>query len=141
MSDCDEFAAWLGACYDEAERDARQALDAKPVSEPRYPAGGDLMTSAVALGLFHARNNPAHRLADIALKRAILALHAVETQREQRRALAEDIAAGKPLWWYEDVHVCVICGWFDSATGGCDTVRQLGTEFSGRPGYRQEWRP
>jgi len=85
--------------------------------------------------------HPMRDLRDIAAKRAILALHATETRREQRHALAEDIAAGKPLWWYEDEYSCVICGWFDGEAGGCETKRQFGTEFSGHPDYRQEWAP
>jgi hypothetical protein len=155
----DDLTAFLNARYGEAEALAREA------------GGGEWRTACICdgecLGLrsgcevvegddiqiyaegghdaFQARyiaaSAPAHRLRDIALKRAILALHAAETRREQRRALADDIAAGKPLWWYEVVHSCVICGWFDSETGGCATVRQLGAEYGTHPQYRQVWAP
>lgn len=153
----DELAAFLAACYDEAEALAKAVLE-----DPDYEAEWHEQSSGVLyvgpggkahpldglhplgdsrLTRFIADRDPARALADIALKRAILAMHATETRREQCRALEEDIVNGKPLWWYEDVHGCVLCGWFDSAAGGCATVRLLGTEFAGRPGYREEWKP
>lgn len=68
------------------------------------------------------------RLADIALKRAILAEHArVERSHE--------------------IVICAVCWTVGRQTGAhlegdpypCATVRQLGTEFSDHADYRPEW--
>jgi hypothetical protein len=85
-----------------------------------------------------AANDPAHRLADIALKRAILALHAsAVTKTEQYRY---DPSTGEPIPERYDGD-CGICGWFDPEQGGCATVRQLGTEFADHPAYKESWKP
>jgi hypothetical protein len=74
-----------------------------------------------------ALNEPAARLRDVRLKRAILAGHRPDEY---------------------DPEYCRTCvqaepGWASTAPAEtpCETVRQLGTEFSRRPDYREEWKP
>ena len=80
-----------------------------------------------------AANDPARRLADIKLKRAILAEH------------AHDDACSWPDRTKPRGFGCSICDWdrdYGQGDGGwCATVRQLGTEFAEHPAYRPEWRP
>ena len=156
MSDPGDLAAFLANRYDEAEALATAASHGTQGKwGPRLDdaLGGHLLDDAGEVVVYDesapsgyqfdhiAANDPAHRLADIKLKRAILALHAVDTRREQRHALPGDIADGKPLWWYEDEYDCAVCGWFATKHGGCETVRQLGTEFAEHAAYRSEWAP
>ena len=84
---------------------------------------------------------PARVLREVEAMRAIIALHAVEVSREERRALAEDIAEGKPLVFWENEYRCVICGWFDAEQGACATVRHLAAIWSDHADHRQEGRP
>lgn len=152
----DDLAAFLGQRYDEAEALARGVEDHSAPWDGQWVAeesGRALRTRngwvltylpypdrEFAPGFLDhvAAVDPAHRLADIALKRAILALHFfVVSKREQHRY---DSYSGVPIGGQHDGH-CAICGWFDPEHGGCLTVRQLGTEFSGHPGYRSEWAP
>lgn len=143
----DDLAAFLAARYDEAEARERRMLEmlAKAGPDACIAVCFDDGTSSNAVDYnpwdVITDYDPKRRLADIKLKRAILAEHATETSRVQVRALPEDIAEGKPLWWYEDERQCVICGWFDGEHGGCETVRQLGTEFDEHPGYQEGWKP
>lgn len=70
--------------------------------------------------------DPAHRLADIALKRAILA------------AYVEAKAAVPPVDdWYEVADGIKI----GNAEALEQAVRQFGTEFAGHPAYQSEWAP
>lgn len=98
MSEIDDLTAFTGERYGEAEQEV---------------SDGDWM------GL------PERRLADIKLKRAILAAHP---------------HTADTLW------ACWICG-FDAEEGRkdrkhwCATVRQLGTEFASHPAYKAEWVP
>lgn len=71
--------------------------------------------------------DPAHRLADIALKRAILALH----KPELIEVVNED----------QDERSGVFCGECSLEVYPCPTARQLGTEFSGHPDYLEQWKP
>lgn len=148
-----DLAAFLAARYDEAEALARTAdpgpwhvrnlgrhdLSAvirktgeTPVSHlPEGPLIAQFEGPRAARnGLHVAASDPARRLADIRLKRAILAEHP--------HAKAE---------WPNSKHGfgCSTCDWDrDFGQGGdgwCATVRQLGTEFAECDGYRDEWRP
>ena len=147
----DGFTEFLAACYDEAEAKARAAArKRKPPWRAETFAGGaggrvnnspegasltahdrghvaDAINGAVAEHI--ASVDPAHRLADIRLKRAILAGH-------------------KPCM-LDRWQVCGTCrpvdpehpGDLTSAPWPCKTVRQLGTEFDGHPAYREAWKP
>jgi len=88
-----------------------------------------------------AANDPASVLADVAADRALLALHATTVRREQFRASDEQIADGKPGWYYEDVPDCAICGWFDPAQGACETIRIRVARFDGHEDYKAAWKP
>lgn len=79
-----------------------------------------------------AANDPAHRLADIALKRAILALH---NRVHDCPVVVTILDDGKPYISTEHIDG-------DPHVTPCTTLRQLGTEFSGHPEYRgEEWAP
>lgn len=148
----DDLTAFLNARYDEAERMARAASMAKPDGEEWHadaepevwgPGAGTAVLRAnggplaMAIGSYAADHiaacDPKHRVADIALKRAILAAHQPEP----------------PSKYGTDVPRCAACltrrgGWNEDWRADpwpCATVRQLGTEFSGHPGYRDDWRP
>lgn len=148
------LGAFLDARYGEAEAMARDLIESEAAAAEWHeqssgvlvtgpPEHDDAWAGMFAIGdsritRFIAATDPAHRLADIALKRAILALHrSTVTKREQH---AFDSSTGEPIPDEYDGD-CELCGWFDPEAGGCKTVRQLGTEFSGHPGYKQEWAP
>lgn len=83
-----------------------------------------------AQGRHIAANDPAHVLADIAAKRAILAIH------EQATA---DESSIEPLGCkacHYDRGDSVQYGW-----GWCDTVRLLASTWTSHPDYRTEWAP
>lgn len=130
-----DFAQWLAERYDEAEARARAADPAPWASTPPSlyidsPGVGIIVqTRHFETAEFVAATDPAHRLADIKLKRAILAEHA-------------------PMTGLLDRLICRVC-WSIRTDGGpldgdlhpCATVRQLGTEFAGHAGYLESWRP
>ena len=143
-----DLADFLATRYDEAEAMARSAApgpwhfsarggaDDEILSENGTPvvAGGRWGGEASVFdedadGAFIASVDPAHRLADVALKRAILAEH-------KPRMLGR---------W----QVCGTCRPVDpehpddltSVPWPCKTVRQLGTEFACHPAYREAWKP
>lgn len=129
MSETDAFAAFMEARYAEAEARARACQHPSPwkAAEEEHdswivtdadgePVIYDEGTPTLEEAAFIAANDPAHRLADIALKQAILARHASATD---------------PC----DAHDA----WFRSVL--CATARQLGTEFSKHPQYQAEWAP
>lgn len=134
MSADDDLAAFLTARYGEAEALATRARDDAPdwyasreLDERRSlrDRAGDRIPETAAA--YVADNDPAHRLADIALKRAILAEHASFPDGD-----------GNPR--------CNRCmaGRLDenfSSRSPCTTVRQLGTEFSNHPDYKPGWAP
>jgi hypothetical protein len=151
----DDFAAFMAARYDEAEALAQQA------GGDEWADNGDVVSAALAKGdygprgywvaaasfaceseweplheghaEFIAANDPAHRLADIKLKRAILAEH------------AHCAAASWPDRTVPRGFGCSICHWHPDYgqldDGWCATVRQLGTEFASHPGYKESWKP
>ena len=91
-----------------------------------------------------ARHDPARTLREVGAGRKRLALHAIETSREEQRPLAEDvenIARGKPFAYWVDVCSCVICGWFDIEQGACETLRIDAAVWNDNPGYRETWKP
>ena len=111
----DELTAFLNARYDEAEALAKAAAAHLRVHNPeRWYEADDDRFAYPEDAAFIAANDPAHRLRDIALKRAILA--------DCRRCL-DSISWGHRAVFIERV------------------VRQFGTEFSDHPDYRQEWKP
>jgi hypothetical protein len=73
--------------------------------------------------------DPAHRLADIKLKRAILAMY----KYQAGRYLPPGVHDGRD----DDEREC------DEAMMYAleDVLRQLGTEFSGHPAYQESWKP
>ncbi len=111
-----DLAAFIADRYQEAEalaKDAPYELDENWFSLPSEhgPAG------AVE---YYTRHSPAHRQRDLALKRAILTLHAPDEDRPYRCRTCHDPAA---------------------ADYPCPTVRQLGTEFTEHAGYKESWKP
>jgi hypothetical protein len=151
MSGMEDLADFLAARYDEAEALVRAAMDdtrhcssCDPASgewavDPTHPPllldkGSDATVTydeSAPKGLFGylVSVDPAHRLADIALKRAILAEHA-------------PYDCGEPA-----VQRCTRCASDDAYPNGvavmaaypCATARQLGNEFSKHPGYKAGW--
>jgi Family of unknown function (DUF6221) len=145
----DDLAAFLGARYDELEtrvRDeqrhyikrangvpVRKGDWARVVCDPVIgPYGGQSRTRNIAAGLYVAdMSDPDRVLADIALKRAILADHVPYRCGESA------------------VLRCQRCASDDAYPSGvaimeafpCNVVRQLGTEFSGHPDYKPIWKP
>lgn len=145
----DGLAAFLAARYDEAEALARAVLEetrhcdqcdalasgswaVNPDHAPLLEDQGsevmivyDQPPTRTAMLAHIAANDPAHRLADIVLKRAILAEH-----RPNSRAIDQ---------WTR------CCGCNDSngdyLPWPCKTVRLLGSEFAEHPEYREAWRP
>lgn len=124
------LADFLAARYDEAEKLAREAEAFDGAVSHRYYPGpdGDLLGS-ITLGMFHHANRPKLRLADIKLKRAILAEH--------ERVKSADHGYG-----------CKTCDWDSHCEGvmvgtdqWCATVRQLGTEFDQHEAYQAGWAP
>lgn len=163
MSETGDFAAFMTARYDEAEARARAASSEHLCEEARdgqwqtvghryvrYDSGSGETVTAIdvkgspalwyeqiwvkgdpdsAVATFIIGVDPKHRLEDIALKRAILALHRPDGAK-----------------W----PICAECSCEGSLAGTdcpasvpwpCTTARQLGTEFSGHPDYRAEWKP
>lgn len=78
---------------------------------------------------------------EVEADRKLIALHAVEVRREERRAGYDEIAEGKPPVYWADEYSCVICGWFDAEQGACETVRIRAERFSDHQDYDPEWKP
>lgn len=138
----DDFGRFLADRYDEADALARAASTSpKGKWGPRLDEsiGGHLLDDAGEIVVYDesapspwqfdhiAANDPAHRLADIKLKRAILALHHPDGDKwpdckecSCRGALAATDCGGTVPW-------------------PCATARQLGTEFAEHPAYKEEW--
>lgn len=147
----DDLAAFLAARYDEAQALAEAATpgpwtaivhttdDQGIIIDSHYPPGNGHILGSAIMSDDETRNrenaahiaatDPAHRLRDIALKRAILAEH-------------KHYPAFTPDEYDFGCGVCHdngdygVCGY-----GWCATVRHLGTEFSDHPDYRPEWKP
>lgn len=144
----EDLAAWLSACYDEAwaladtARHGTSGEWGRRQDDQGWPTG-HLRDDTDAVVVYDegsptdaefdhiAACDPAHRLADIALKRAILALH---------HPVWNDYVDGDGM--ERGSYECAEC----EPTGTpdnwpCKTVRQLAAEFAGQPGYREEWKP
>jgi hypothetical protein len=135
---------FLNRCLDEDERVARAALG------DTWRAAGLLVEDAVFDGIgtrltdvaktvgsreaeHIALHDPAAVLADIAAKRAILAIHA-DGGRSQGYT--------ETGYGYID-HCCKTCGAFGEYghPWPCETVRALGSAFTTRPGYLEDRAP
>ena len=137
----DGLAVFIAARYDEAEAAAtpgRDDLDDLRFELKRGDPYEQHLSSRIEDGL-DSQTGVWHEfvLRDIALKRAILALHQPD---------------GNPAdEWYGSSVGCTSCGGYTIVAGlgdrgyqtrwPCPTVRQLGTEFSGHADYRPEWAP
>lgn len=85
----------------------------------------DLLGGSDAEAAFLDRWDPARVLADIAAKRAILALH----------------EPGLELVGDDEEWTCVTCGWpTASPNGGCKTVLLLAQPYADRPDFDPSWR-
>lgn len=150
MEAVNDLAAFIAACYDEAEALAKAAggkewdASRETLHEHGGPFGREIGTLWSTpddrdehpnwhAARHIAANSPARRLADIALKRAILAEHQpIET------IFYGTCCAGCVSW--RDAPLAELGIAFPS-TWPCVTVRQLGAEFSNQPGYKPEWKP
>ncbi len=157
------LAAFLAARYDEAEATHRYAgegriawltyqLDNGDLSHTTvaadhhdgyWCAGGKLLPEPASVLVVY---DNAQALADIKLKRAILAGHA-----RVPSYTPEVIARDSPyVPGIADMATCARCheynpgtdgAWWDALPWPCATVRQLGTEFAEHPEYKPEWGP
>lgn len=139
MSSMDELTAFLRARYDEAEAaaggppgwklehwtvvrygDNESGRNWRIDAEPRCVVDGVHREDAAFIVL----NDPAAALADLAAKRAILALHDLP---EHYCPLPVVPGRHGQLWTPEE--------------GPCWTLRLLTEPYAGHPDYRQEWKP
>jgi hypothetical protein len=128
---------FLAVRYDEAEAAARDLLrtarDARQaVREPRM-LGREIPgwhswpdVEAMCSG----------RLADIGLKRAILALHSASIAKRDGYPFSPWTGRPQPEEHDGD---CGLCGWFAPEEGGCLTARHLAGEFAGHPEFKPGW--
>lgn len=164
MSETGDFAAFMTARYDEAEALARAAMHDtrgewnRRQDGPDWPTGhlrDDTDTivvydegSPTDAEFDHiAACDPAHRLTDITLKRAILKLYTDTLALVEHPPLAHGPAAGE----HARMRGLAPGTGMISARDYLDAkrelavlepvARQLGTEFSGHPEYRAEWKP
>lgn len=116
-----ELVEWLTKILDEDEEVARDADGA------HY-----FLDYGAETGEYLDRFPASAALADIAAKRAIIALHGLV---EMHIAFIDDELTGD--------HWCVVCGSVDDAPVAwpCDTLRLLTSAYADRHGYREEWRP
>lgn len=111
-----DLVAWLTQILDEDEKRVQGALSADYLGEkPRF-YGVDTGAHRDDWGLHTFHVAPERVLADIAAKRAIIALH-------------------------DDQHECSDLSASDWPYLGCQTLRLLASAYADRPGYRDEWRP
>ena len=131
-----DLAAFLADRYDEAEARARAAIKALPpyALKPLRDRAGDKLPEALAAHI--DLSDPVHRLADIALKRAILAEYeaAVATMDRQIKERLPGPIAGD-VYLVADPAVLAEVGALSLV------VRQLGTEFADHPAYKESWKP
>lgn len=137
-----DFVVWLRAQLDDDERGPR-SLSGESWSAAEEVFGVRRITvdyatvmvvpAVLSVRAEHiARWDPARVLAEVDAKRRIIDEHYVATGYDGHRA---------------DADVCGRCAEDDQAGGSvgdpwpCTTLRLLALPYSGRPGYRQEWRP
>lgn len=106
-----KITEFIMARLDEDERLARQANDAVPGARPTYPAGDDLLTSAVALALFNGTHRPSRVFRDVQAKRKIIERYAdclarmedddysLSTARDQAREYEDFILPSLAAIW------------------------------------------
>lgn len=148
MSDTEDLAAFIAARYDEAETLAKAAAGEQgPTWHPVQVLASELgyvvdeagepvcANTTCSLAAHIAAHDPAYRLADIALKRAILAEHGPWRPEPAEPGDAEMIADIERR--FPVPPRCRTC----AASCPCVTVRLLGAEFAGHPGYRAGWAP
>lgn len=146
MTPVDDLVAWLTQILDEEQALAEAAVkeegaewspgDQYNSDSVSSVAGGYVATGAWGYMAWEtrqhiARHDPIRTLADIAAKRAIIALHTdVEMHIEFIHERSGD-------------HWCDVCGSVDDAPVAwpCDTLRLLASAYADRPGYQDEWRP
>lgn len=134
----DDFAQFLEDRYDEAEALANAAAadgtpewnlgdDPDPMigASRIYDAKGEVVVYDEGApspneAAHIAANDPAHRLADLKLKRAILAEHA--PVRSEGRLMCATCLGRRTFY-------------------PCPTACQLGTEFAEHPAYQESWKP
>jgi Family of unknown function (DUF6221) len=133
--------------YDNGRSETLTAIDVsgRPVNfaeaiQVRWDSNGERSA-------YIAANDPKHRLADIKLKRAILAEHAREpVYKPETLALYPDRPEMAEMATCRRCHELDEDAEIDEDRCGdlewpCANVRQLGTEFTEHPGYRPEWAP
>lgn len=97
------------------------------------PRGGGLYD----VGAHIARHDPARVLADVAAKRRIVELHALDV-RTRPAQFSE--ATGDLLHDVEYEVTCDTCGWASQdPTSGCGTLRLLAIPYADHPDYRETW--
>jgi hypothetical protein len=121
----EDFARFLADRYDEAETDERALAEWAPGRE--LFVGTENYGEATPFRDY----DPAHRLADIKLKRAILAEHVPEAN-DGGGAVCDRCAD-----WTEETRQDVD----RRMSWPCTTLRQLGTEFAEHPAYKEGWKP
>lgn len=145
-----DLVVWLSGQYDQAETDASTAC-AGPTDDGEWKSGLDAGWGAQnacrvegsgitiydegghseAQAAFIAAHDPAWRLADVALKRQILADHVMD-----------DFGASSYPEPDDPPPICTRCKDYpDSVEWPCRTVRLLAAEFAGRDGYLEDWKP
>jgi hypothetical protein len=136
----DDQVTWLRAVLDDVEAAVlrlRDGHDGPCVNyEGQDPANYDDYDSCsrhIAVAQASPYSDAAFGLRDIAAKRAIVDLHAVEVERVFMNPVDGP-------GYHEDEFSCRICGWFDSGTG-CETIRHLAAAYADHDGYREEWKP
>jgi hypothetical protein len=112
-----DLAAWLTRIWDEEERIAQGVVDRSAPDEATIYLEDPWPEEAAYLPLI----KPAAMLAQIAAKRALLALHA--DSGDGRCGECSDKFCVTP--W----------------NGVCEVAAILALPYADRPGYREEWRP
>lgn len=118
---------FLTARYDEDEEIAR------------YADGEDYwLDDGEDTGRFLEHHSPAHVLADIAAKRAILALHQPSRPADTWYWLERECGGCHDRWhkWVPDKRPTDI-----GPERGCPTLRHLASMYADHPDYLKEWKP
>jgi hypothetical protein len=122
--DSPDLAAWLHEQLDADESDARDLAAEATRCKLALRETRLLGTTQIGWGNWSAVERTAVQvLADIAAKRAILGLHCTRS-------------GTGGTWDTDPVAICNDC----SDVQPCMTLRLIASAYSGRPGYRDEWR-
>lgn len=119
-----------------AEGDEIWADDEELVASAYALSGGQQRATAAWI----VRHDPAHVLADIEAKRAIIDLHQITATREDNYPF--NPFTGERNKDEFDVS-CSVCGWVDhdDRDSACTTLRLLALPFASHPDYQESWRP